>query len=91
MCNACNPIIYYLINLNKKHSCRSETALARKQCKGNNEKRAGGGSALMTSRSNERSAIELPVPENIGVSVGISLLSCLEAEIQVLQVWRPPC
>jgi hypothetical protein len=29
---------------NKKHSCCSETALARKQHKGNNEKRATGGS-----------------------------------------------
>ncbi len=45
------------------------------------DKRAGGGSILMTSRSNERSAIELPVSENIGVAVGISLLSCLEGEM----------
>ncbi len=35
----------------------------------------------VTSRSNERSAIELRVAENIGVAVGISLLSCLEGEI----------
>jgi hypothetical protein len=32
------------VNINKKHSYRSETALARKQCKRNNEKRATGGS-----------------------------------------------
>ena len=34
------------------------------------------------------SAIEFPDPENMGVAVGISLLSCIEAEIQVLPVGR---
>ena len=28
--------------------------------------------------------------ENIGVAVGISLISCLGAEIHVFEVWRPP-
>ena len=29
-------------------------------------------------------------PENIGIAVEISLISCLEAEINALEVWRPP-
>ena len=29
-------------------------------------------------------------PENIGIGVGISLISCLEAEIHAFEVWRPP-
>ena len=29
-------------------------------------------------------------PENIGIAVGISLISCLEAEIHAFEVWRPP-
>ena len=29
-------------------------------------------------------------PENIGMAAGISLISCLEAEIQAFEVWRPP-
>ena len=29
-------------------------------------------------------------PENIGIAVGISLISCLEAEIHTFEVWRPP-
>ena len=29
-------------------------------------------------------------PENIGIAVGISLISCLEAEIHPFEVWRPP-
>ena len=29
-------------------------------------------------------------PENIGMAVGISLTSCLEAEIHAFEVWRPP-
>ena len=29
-------------------------------------------------------------PKNIGIAVGISLISCLEAEIQAFEVWRPP-
>ena len=32
----------------------------------------------------------LPDPENMGLAVGISLLSCAQAEIQKLQVSRPP-
>jgi hypothetical protein len=44
----------------------------------------------MTSRSNERSAIELSISENMGVAVGISMLSYLEGEIQVLPARRQP-
>ena len=29
-------------------------------------------------------------PENIGIAVGISLISCLEAEIHTFEVLRPP-
>ena len=29
-------------------------------------------------------------PENLGIAVGISLISCLEAEIHAFEVWRPP-
>ena len=29
-------------------------------------------------------------PENKGIAVGISLISCLEAEIHAFEVWRPP-
>ena len=29
-------------------------------------------------------------PENIGIAAGISLISCLEAEIHAFEVWRPP-
>ena len=29
-------------------------------------------------------------PENIGIAVGISLISCLEAEIHAFEVWRTP-
>ena len=29
-------------------------------------------------------------PKNIGIAVGISLISCLEAEIHAFEVWRPP-
>ena len=29
-------------------------------------------------------------PKNIGIAVEISLISCLEAEIHALEVWRPP-
>ena len=29
-------------------------------------------------------------PENIGVAVGISLISCLQAEIHAFEVLRPP-
>ena len=29
-------------------------------------------------------------PENIGIAVGISLISCLGAEIHAFEVWRPP-
>ena len=29
-------------------------------------------------------------PDNIGIAVGISLISCLEGEIHALEVWRPP-
>ena len=29
-------------------------------------------------------------PENIGIAVGILLISCLEAEIHAFEVWRPP-
>ena len=29
-------------------------------------------------------------PENIGMAVGISLISCLGAEIHAFEVWRPP-
>ena len=29
-------------------------------------------------------------PENIGIAVGISLISCLEAEIHAFDVLRPP-
>ena len=29
-------------------------------------------------------------PENIGIAVGISLISCLEAEKHAFEVWRPP-
>ena len=29
-------------------------------------------------------------PENIGIAVGISLISRLGAEIHALEVWRPP-
>ena len=35
----------------------------------------------VTSRSNERIAVEMPVSENTGIAVGISFLSCVEAEI----------
>ena len=44
----------------------------------------------ITSRSNERSAVELPVSVNIGVVVTISLLFRLEAEILPVPVWEPP-
>ena len=29
-------------------------------------------------------------PENIGIAVGILLISCLGAEIHAFEVWRPP-
>ena len=29
-------------------------------------------------------------PENIGIAVGISLISCLGTEIHAFEVWRPP-
>ena len=29
-------------------------------------------------------------PESIGIAVGISLISCLGAEIHAFEVWRPP-
>ena len=29
-------------------------------------------------------------PENIGIAVGISLITCLGAEIYAFDVWRPP-
>ena len=29
-------------------------------------------------------------PKNTGIAVGISLISCLEAEIHAFEVWRPP-
>ena len=29
-------------------------------------------------------------PKNLGLAVGISLISCLEAEIHAFEVWRPP-
>ena len=29
-------------------------------------------------------------PKNIGIAVGISLISCLGAEIHAFEVWRPP-
>ena len=29
-------------------------------------------------------------PENIGIAVGISLISCLETEIHAFEIWRPP-
>jgi hypothetical protein len=31
-----------------------------------------------------------PDPENIGIVVGISLISCLRVELQAFEVWRPP-
>jgi hypothetical protein len=37
------------------------------------------------------SVIEFSDPENKLVTVGISLLSCIEAEIQVHPVWQPSC
>jgi len=30
-------------------------------------------------------------PENIGITVGILLISCLRVEKHAFQVWRPPC
>jgi len=32
----------------------------------------------------------LPNPKNIGIAVGISLLSCLKADLYVIEVKRPP-
>ena len=29
-------------------------------------------------------------PENIGIAVGVSLISCLEAEIHAIEVFKPP-
>ena len=47
-----------------------------------------------TSDSIPTSLCMLPDPKNMGIAVGISLLSCTEAEIYVmsylLPVWRPP-
>ena len=42
----------------------------------------------VTSGSIHNSAAELLDPENGGLAVGTELLSSLEAEIQVLPVWR---
>ena len=36
------------------------------------------------------STTEFLNPENRVIAVGISLLSCIEAELQVLPVWQPP-
>ena len=36
------------------------------------------------------SLVGKPDPENIGIAVGISLISCVEAEIHEAEVWRPP-
>ena len=44
----------------------------------------------VTSRSNERSAVELSVSENTGVSAGISFISQLEGEILPFPVLDPP-
>jgi hypothetical protein len=38
-------------------------------------------------RSLPDSATNLPEPENMQIAVGIYLLSCIAAEIQVLPVW----
>ncbi|HSN22679.1 MAG TPA: hypothetical protein VLS45_00695 [Methylomicrobium sp.] len=35
-------------------------------------------------------SIEIVDPENLVVAVGISILSVMEQEIQLLPVWRPP-
>ena len=43
------------------------------------------------SRGNELHPIELGDPENIGFAVETAFLSGLQAEIQVLPFWRPPC
>ena len=36
------------------------------------------------------SPVWLPVPQNMGLALGISLLSCSQADLQVLPVWRSP-
>ena len=36
------------------------------------------------------SPVEMLDPKNVGLAVGISLTSCLEAEIHAFEVWRPP-
>ena len=35
-------------------------------------------------------SIETADPENLGLVVGISILSALERDLQILPVWRPP-
>jgi hypothetical protein len=34
--------------------------------------------------------MKFPDPDNVGLAVGISLLSCIEADIYVHSVWQPP-
>jgi len=44
----------------------------------------------VTSYSITIITVEYLAPKNMGVAVGISLLSCLQVEIYVFPDWRPP-
>ena len=45
---------------------------------------------LVQSHSILMSLIGKLDPKNVGIAVGISLISCLEADIHASEVWKPP-